>query len=113
MSLAQVQYPPPTENGLEEWMHAHLRHHEALIGAVAEIHGVKLELLPIYPVTKESMSQWTRAHQAAHDALANQLGFAGTDLTGIDFSDQRKLDGWMFEHFIQHQSAAEACGLPV
>lgn len=113
MSLAQIQYPPPTEKGLEEWMHAHVRHHEALIGAVDTTFGVKLELLPIYPVGKDSLSTWSRAHQSAHDALANILGFAGTDLTGVDFSDQRKLDGWMFEHFIQHQAAAEACGLPV
>lgn len=113
MSLAQIQYPPPTEKGLEEWMHAHVRLHEALNDAISTTKGVQLELLPIYPVDKDSLKTWVRAHQSAHDALANTLGFAGTDLTGVDFADQRKLDGWMFEHFIQHQAAAQLCGLPI
>lgn len=114
MSLAQVQYPPPTPQGMEEWFHAHVRHHEALMDAIFQTRGVRLTMYPIYPVLEsKNLDVWHKSHQALHDQMNQLLKVAGTDLEDIDFKDQRKSDNWFFQHYLQHQGAAQECGLPV
>lgn len=99
---------------MEEWFHAHVRHHEALISAIQQTYGVNLTLYPIYPVLQEQdFAAWNRAHQALHDGLNATLGIAGVDLTGVDFKDEKKTEAWMYQHFLQHQAAGQRCGLPV
>lgn len=117
MSLAQIQYPPPTGQGMDEWLHAHTRHHEALIQAINEKLGTKLTLSqPIWPVdvkNKDQMAIWSRAHVALHNEMNSLLDIPGQDVSAPDFSDQRKSDSWFFVHVQLHRAAAQLCGQPV
>lgn len=112
MTLAMIMYPPPTERGMEEWLHAHIRHHEAIADAVRTTLGVTLDILPIYPGKVED-DQWSRDHQEMHNAMSGALGLAGTDITRWDTKNKRKSDDWVYIHFEQHRTAASACGLPI
>lgn len=112
MSLAQIQYPPPTPEGLDEWFHSHLRHHEALNAAITEKTGLALQFYPIYPVIADDLTGWNRAHQALHTQMNLALKIAGTDISTLDLKSKQK-DAWFFQHFVQHQAAAELCGQPI
>lgn len=117
MSLAVIQYPPPTDKGWEEWFHAHLRHHEALIQAVNTTFGAKLEIsVPIYPIdfkSKSQMSVFNREHLNLHNEMNAVLGIPSQDISAPNFEDKRALDGFLYLHFSMHQSAAQLCGFPV
>ncbi len=112
--LATLLYPPPTgEAGLEEFWHANLQHHQAIIGALGRTRGVQLSLFNLYPVTGEDFKGFLRQHQDQHNAMNAVLGIPSVDLTDLDMDDKKKLDAWLFIHFTQHQVAAQLCGEPV
>ena len=117
MSLAVLQYPAPSDRGWEEWMHAHVRHHEALISAINATFRKNLSLeAPLYPVDmkdKEKMAVWSRAHLDAHNAMNDVLRIPGQDISAPNFQDRRALDGWIYIHFNLHQVSAQLCGQPV
>lgn len=113
MSLAQITYPPPTEWGMEEWFQAHARHHEAIVGAVKETFRVQLSSLGLYPVNPADLTDWLLRHQQMHQEMNSLLNIAGTDLTGLNLKDKNASDAWFFQHFLQHQSAGELCGMSI
>lgn len=113
MSLAQILYPPPTERGMEEWFHAHDRHHEAIIGAVKATQNIVLTYNPLYPVNQTDLEDWLKQHQQMHSDMTQLFQVAGTDLTGLDLRDKESADAWFFQHFLQHQAVAQAVGLPI
>jgi len=110
--LAQIQYPPPTPQGLDEWFFSHREHHTALNQAITEKTGQNLQDFPIYPVQEDDLTGWNRAHQALHTQMNLALGIAGTDISTLSLKDKSK-DNWFFEHFKQHEAAAQLCGQPV
>ena len=113
MSLAQILYPPPTPQGMEEWFQAHARHHQAIIFAMRETKGVSLDDLGLYPVNATDLDNWLELHQRMHTQMNSALGIPGTDLSGLDLKDKNLLDAWMFQHFLQHQGAGQLCGMAV
>lgn len=102
---------------MTEWMHSHVRHHEALIAAINETFGTSLTISqPIWPVdvkNKDQMAIWNRAHIALHNEMNEILNIPGQDISAPDFTDQKKADAFFFTHQILHQSAAQLCGKPV
>jgi len=113
VSLASVLYPGPTDQGLEEFFYANYQHHIALMAALKETMGVELELFQIYPANPEDLTTWSRQHQFQHDALNSLLGIPGTDISVVDFKKKDEADAWYWQHFLQHQAAAQLCGKPI
>jgi hypothetical protein len=113
MSLAQILYPPPTKEGMEEWFQAHARHHEAIVAAFKQTRGVQLDSLGLYPVNVKDLSDWLQRHQQMHTAMGQLAGVQGTDLSGLDLNSKTSSDSWFFQHFLQHQGVSQACGLPI
>jgi hypothetical protein len=113
VSLANVLYPAPTPQGLEEWMHSHYQHHLAIIDAVRTNFNTELQVFPIYPVNMEDTSTFMRDHQIMHNQFASVLNTPNTDIGSVDFKNKKEFDAWVFEHFIQHQAAAQLCGMPI
>ena len=117
MPLAQLLYPPPTDDGLATWLHDNLRHHEALIQAINTKFGTSLTIAtPIWPLNPKDETQlaiFNRAHQFLHNEMAQVLGIQNQDVSDLKFTEKRDLDAFMFIHFQEHQAAAQACGMPV
>lgn len=113
MSLAQILYPPPTAQGMEEWFQAHARHHDAIITAFQTSRGVVLDNLGLYPVNEKDLSDWLQRHQRMHNAMTQVAGVQGTDLTGLDLNSKARSDQWFFQHFLQHQAVSQLCGVAI
>lgn len=115
MTLAAILYPSPTAQGSEEFFWANYQHHLAIIEAVRQTKGVRLQLFQIFPAPQagQTMTTWERQHQRQHDTMNALLGIPGVDLTGLDLKDRTKADAWFFTHFLQHQAAGKLCGMPI
>lgn len=98
---------------MEEWFYAHLQHHQAIIEAVRVNFGVMLPSYPIYPVNMKDTSSFLRQHQMMHNDFAAVLNTPNTDVSGVDFDNKKEFDAWIQAHFLQHQAAAQLCGLPI
>lgn len=117
MSLASILYPSPGVNGWKEWLHAHVRHHEALIDSLNATFDASLSLTgPLWPVdvqNENEMRVWNRVHLDAHNNMNDLLGIPGQDISAPNFKDPDALDAWIYLHFTMHQAAANRCGFPV
>ena len=112
-SLAAVLYPPPTKQGWNDWAHANFQHHLAIRSGIVAVKGVIPTPYRIWPVSDFDFSDWEEQHQQEHSLMNQILGISGQDLSDIDRQDRRKLDAWMFAHFIQHQAAAQILKIPI
>jgi len=111
VSLAQVQFPAPTPQGLEEWGFAHWQHHQALLNRIEQVHGVRLPMLQIYPLDFDDQNDvqiFLQSHQSMHNDLGLLLGVQGNDLANVDFTNKDQREMWMFYNLQAHRAAAEA-----
>lgn len=113
VSLAQVLYPAPTPQGLQEWSFNHFAHHQAIVDGLLTAKGVSTQLYRIWPVDFQKIDDWALQHQMQHDEMSAALGFAGTDLSQFNYQNQKQFDAWLFEHYTQHQIAGQLLGLPI
>ena len=111
--LSSILYPAPTPEGMEQWLFDHAQHHQAITDAVRVNFNTILPIYPIYPVNMEDTAKFMRDHQQAHNEMAAVLNTPNTDIGSVDFKDKKEFDAWLFSHFIQHQAAAQLCGLPI
>lgn len=112
MSLAQVLYPPPTQQGWNEWSLWHAQHHLAIERAILEVKGMQVVSFRLWPVSQPDFKDWLEQHQQAHTVFCNILNISGEDLTDLDMRDKTKADGWFFSHIQQHRAAASALKVP-
>lgn len=113
MSLAHILLPPPTPNGLDEWMLQHLAAHQAIINAAFTELQAALTLYPIYPFDKRTSLVWLENHQQMHDDQNALLNIIGNDLSSVDFDKKKELEAWMYLHWTEHQAAASTLGLGI
>lgn len=108
MSLAQILLPPPTEQGMEEFMFAHYQHHLA-INEGLRARGYEPAVYQIYPVNmadKRDVQRFLDQHQQWHNDFESLLGLQGFDLSGVDFEDQKQSDAWSWLNLNGHRNAA-------
>lgn len=113
MSLAQVLLPPPTTQGFDEWAFAHYQHHLAIISAVQQSKKVHLQLLPIWPVNPQNIQIWLENHQFMHNQMNAVLKVQGSDLSSIQWEDEKQRQGFFFLNFQEHRSAAINTGVSI
>lgn len=115
MSLAQLQFPAPTDSGLEEWSFSHQAHHLAIIDAMQQERDIKLPERLIYPINFQdpaSVTVFMREHQSAHNDFQAILGIQGNDIANVDFTNPGEREAFFFLHFQAHLAAATALKLP-
>ena len=113
MSLAMIQYPPPTDQGLREWAHANWQHHQGIILGLKSQLNVDTPMLRIWPWSGKFDDDWLQQHQEMHSNMNGILGIPGADISSVDYKDRRQLDAFFFQHYIEHQSAASRLALSI
>lgn len=111
MSLAQIQYPPPTNSGLQEWAHANWQHHQGILIGLKQVLNLDATMLRIWPWSGKWDADWLQQHQEMHNVMTSALGVPSVDLSDVDYKNRRQLDAWFFSHFIEHQAVASRLAL--
>ena len=113
MSLASVLYPSPTQSGWKEWSFANFQHHLAIDKGLLQVKGYSYNPLRLWPVDENDFRDFLQQHQQSHNVFNDVLGIAGRDLSQLDLKNKDHRDSWFFEHYIQHQAAAQILGLTI
>lgn len=110
-NLAQILFPPPTEQGLNEWMFHHVQHHRAIISAARASRGAVLAEQMIFPYSPRDKDNWLELHQDMHNDMNGLLGISGNDLSEVDFGNRKQREAWHSLHYFEHLAAATSLGL--
>jgi hypothetical protein len=85
--------------------------HDRIASAILSQKNIQLTDYPIYPVSEESIRSFFLSHQTMHNDVNSILGFPGSDLSEIDFKDDRKVEYWKAQHFLEHYQWTQALKL--
>lgn len=79
-------------------------------GATAEAYFepiVKLFDYQLDPISFDDVTNWLARNQQAHDDFNQALGLNGVDLEGVDFTDQKQLQAWVYLVWQEMQTAQQ------
>ena len=113
MSLAQVLFPPPTKQGLDEWAFAHYQHHLAIQAAALQAKKTNLPIPQIWPINLNNVEDWLESHQLLHNQANALFNVQGNDLSTFNWNDEKQREGFFYLNFQEHRSLAINSGLPI
>jgi hypothetical protein len=111
MSLPQILYPSPTDRGLDEFVHANWQHHQAINKALQNAYGIPFQAYIIFPLARGNEKSWLEQHARWHSDMCAATGVQSTDLSTVNFDNQKERDAWYFLHYKEHEAIAQKLGI--
>lgn len=97
---------PTNDIELQVWATTHMTHHRDINRALYEITGANLAEYVLDPINPLDSRVWEAQHQLMHFNMDAVLGISGYDLTGVDFTNEKLLPGWIQLNANEHYQAA-------
>jgi hypothetical protein len=95
----------------DRWGFNNFDDHQLVRDAIQKQTLENLVVYELYPVNWQNWESYALRHQSAHDEANGALGLAGTDLTSVDFNDEKKAADWIFAHYREHVAWHETLGI--
>jgi hypothetical protein len=109
--LANLLNLPKTADDFAFWSFNHRDSHKRIIEAIQKDVGVILVEYDIDPVNFQAIDQWLLRNQEYHNDMNGILQLQGSDLTGVDFSNQDSFANWILLHWLEHSDAEFKLGI--
>lgn len=93
------------------WSFAHKQSHLAIAQAIRAQGGATLAEYQLDPIPKSDFENWLARNQEAHNDMNGALGTQSSDLLEINLEDERQLVAWVYQHFLEHQTAEQRLGI--
>ena len=104
MGLANLFRPAPGDDGWQEFWFNNWIDHQDIQQAVNKLKGLNNEVYQIDPWNEQAKDAILLRHQFFHNDMNSALGLNGSDLTSLDFKDKEAVKGWIYSHYLEHQS---------
>ncbi len=95
----------------ESWFFSHANDHLEILQALQKKFSVPFISYTLYPYNPLEQQDWLIRHQSMHNAFNGYLGYDGTDLNRVDFSDPNQQQDWISQNYTEHYSARVALGI--
>lgn len=109
--LAGFYNTPDDEQSLKWFSFINQDSHQRIVDQIYTNTGDNLQVYPMDPIPLFDISAWAYNHQNMHNDMNAVLGFAGNDLTDVDFSRPDLIRNWIWLHAIEHVQAENALGI--
>ncbi len=106
--LASLLNVPRTSTDWSRWSFSHQNSHVKIGNAILAQGGPNLPIPVLDPVNFNAVKTFLERNQQAHTDMNNVLGLQGSDLEGVDIGEVRELQGWIWDHYLEHQAAEQA-----
>lgn len=112
MSIANLLNNPFSgKKQAEDWFFQHANDHREILQALQTKLGIQLIDYTLYPFNPDDLQDWLIRHQSMHNAFNGYLGYDGTDLNRVDFSDASQQQDWISQNYTEHYAARTALGI--
>ena len=95
----------------DSWSFSHGNDHTHVRGAMEAQSFGNLVDYQLWPLPWENYKTWELRHQSAHNETNQALGLVSTDLTGVDFTDEKAAAEWHLRHYSDHVNWHEKLGI--
>ena len=111
MSLASIFQIPQTPDDLSVWSFSHAAHHRDIVRVIFQTRAKRLDEYVLDPFDPVNPQNWPALHQTMHDQMNHTLGIGGFDLTGIDWSEPKRMAAWVQAHSNEHYRVSQILNL--
>lgn len=113
MAIGSLFNVPSTENELNEWSFAHMAMHIDVNKQIQTLNGPGVTSYVLDPVSPKDTGAWIYQHQNWHNQVNSIIKTQGYDLTGLDWTDNKSLPGWIQLHATEHYMWSDALRVSV
>ncbi len=99
------------QRSVEDWALQHSDDHWLIRQRIQDQSLGNLPAWQLWPVNFRDWDAYALRHQAAHNEMNDALGLSGSDLTGVDFKDEKAVKEWNLTHFSEHEAAHSSLGI--
>ena len=108
--LPALRNVPQSDTDWSMWAWDHRTSHDRIRQRILAKYGVTLLDYQVEPVDKSTLDLFLFNNSTMHDAMNTVLGFVSTDLTDVDFNEERQVRAWIDLHYQEHYNAEASLG---
>lgn len=102
--LAELLNIPKTDRDFSLFSFANYLDHAQITAALQKQKNVQITNQVIDPINFQDLPNWLNRHQQLHTAIDAALGVQAYDLQSVNLLDPRQLEGWIFNHWVEHSA---------
>lgn len=102
---------PTTPDLWETWLFHHRLSHDAIRRAILAQKRINLTDYQIYPVDQGTLPQFLQNNSQLHIEMDALVGALSADLESVDFKNDNERKAWIWEHYLEHQTAEAKLGI--
>ena len=111
MSLGTIAEIPESPADMQRWSFCNQASHRDIIRVIFQLGGTRLDEYVLDPFDPENLGNWPNLHQTMHDQMNHTLGIGGFDLTGVDWSEPKRMAAWIQAHSNEHYRVSQILNL--
>lgn len=111
MSIASLLNVPKTMQEWESWSFTHKVQHDNINRAIIAQKHVTLASYILDPINKEVPDVFLQNNSQLHLDTCSLLKVSGSDLTSVNWQDEKELADWIYLHWQEHSNFNTVLGI--
>jgi hypothetical protein len=103
--LVQLLNVPVSDEDWNVWSYHHRLSHDAIRDAIRTKKGLPLTDYIIDPIDRGHLQDWLMRNQQLHLEMDAAVGSESVDLTDVDPNNKNQMTAWIYDHYLEHQTA--------
>jgi hypothetical protein len=104
MPLPYIITAPPGDLGVETWAFWHWNDHLEIVQKFFQLRAANLPTYDIQAINPNDVEGWLERHQQYHNDMNALTQQDGSDLTRVDWKDEKQRRAWFWLNFQEHNA---------
>lgn len=104
MSIASLINVPKTQREWDSWSFTHKIQHDNINRAILAQKSKSLVSYILDPINQQLPDVFLQNNAQTHIDICSLLNVQGSDLTNVNWQDEREISDWIYLHWLEHSN---------
>lgn len=111
MGITSLINAPKTQDEWSRWSFNHKIQHDNINRAILAKKNKQLTNYVLDPISQLSSETFLQNNSRMHLDICSALGVLGSDLTELNWQNEKEVEGWMYLHWQEHNNFNISLGI--
>ena len=111
MGISSLINVPRTKQEWDSWSFNHKIQHDNINRAIQAKKGKDLTTYILDPINQEDPEIFLQNNSQMHISICSLLNIEGSDLTNVNWQDDKEIGNWIYLHWLEHSNFNTALGI--
>lgn len=111
MSIASLINVPKNQREWDSWSFTHKVQHDNINRAILAQKNKTLTTYILDPINQDDSDVFLQNNSQIHIDICSILGVEGSDLTSVNWQDEKELGNWIYLHWQEHSNFNTKLGI--